>query len=58
MKNSHATAPEKNTRATKYVTPNGLSLEKNTNEDITVKTFLHVVIATAGTAPKCFTSVV
>ena len=38
-----------------YVVVNGLSLEKNTNDPMTVKSFLVVVTATAATAPKYFT---
>ena len=56
--NSHATAAMNNAKAIAYVVENGLSLLKKMNDPITVNSFLVVVIATAGTAPKYLTMIV
>jgi len=55
---SHPTARTNKPSAIAYVVVNGLSLAKNTKDPMTVNSFLVVVIATAGTAPKCFTMMV
>ena len=47
-----------NAKAIAYVVENGLSLLKKMNDPITVNSFLVVVIATAGTAPKYLTMIV